>query len=107
LQTRKQAFGQLGILNNFGAVERRTQRSGMGVFAAQSATNTTLYHGGYWVYLQGIGIVFERQGGAARQPDASMIAIAHIFVDAIFDAQSALASGLQLSQPRLDAPLPF
>jgi hypothetical protein len=36
-----------------------------------------------------------------------MIAIAYVLIDAIFDTQSSLTGGLQLSHPRFDASLPL
>ena len=94
-----------GVLHDFGTVERGTQCGGMGVFAAQAAAHATVNHRGHRIHLERIGIVFQCECWASRQANAGMVAVAHVFVYAVFHPLHPLTLGQQGRQPGLDAAL--
>ena len=103
----KQALVPLGVLHHLGAVEARAQGGRMGVLAAQAAADAAVDHDGHRVHLQRIGVVLDGEGGAARQADAGVVAIADVLVDAVLHAHHALALLQQAGDPGLDAALPL
>ena len=80
------------VADHLGAIEARAQRGGMRVGAAQAAADAAVDHGGHRVDLQRIGVVLQRQGRAARQADAGVVAVAHLVVDAVLDAHHTFAA---------------
>jgi hypothetical protein len=96
---------QRRVLDHLGAVEAGAQRGGMGVGAAQAAAHAAVDHGGHRVHLQRIGVVLERERGAARQADAGVVAGADVLVHAVLHALDALAALQQAGDPGLDAAL--
>ena len=97
-QALEQTFPKAGVLHHFGPVKRGAQSGCVGIGPTQATAHATLNHGRYRVDLQGVGVVFQRQGRAARQTDASVVAIANVFIHAVFDTLHALALFEQLQQ---------
>ena len=52
----------------------------MGGLATNTAPHTTVQDGGHRLKSQGVGIVFDGQGGAARNPDARVVSCASVRV---------------------------
>src|SRR5450631_1381123 len=101
------AIPQVRILDHFAAIERRTQRGCVRVLAAQPATNAALDDRRDRVDFQRIAAFFQRQRWTTRKANARVVAGTRVLVDAILDADHALAVPEQARAPRLDPPLAF
>src|SRR6516162_5279016 len=93
------------IENHVGPVERGAQHRGLGYLAAIAAADAGVVDGGDCIILERIVGMLERERWATGQPDAGMIAGAHILVDteALFHGASAACD--QLVELRPHAPL--
>src|SRR6186713_3402064 len=93
------------VLHDLAAIERRAQRGGVRVLAAQAAADAAVEHRGDGIHAQWIRRRLHRQRRAAGQADARMVAGARVLVDAVLDAHRALARREPCGTPRLDAAL--
>src|SRR5690242_14704630 len=79
----------------------------MRVFTAEPAAHAAVDDGRDRIGAQRIRVVLHREGRAAGEPDAGVIARAGVFVDAVLHAHMALAFREPLRYFRLEAALPL
>src|SRR5437773_10366 len=96
-----------GVLNDFGAVERRAEHRRVRVLAAKAAADAAVDHRRHRVAAQRVGVVLDGEGRAAGEADAGVIAGAGVLVDAVFDADVPLAFRQFLGYLRTELALPF
>ncbi len=93
------------IVDDRGAIERRTQHRRVRDLAAQPAADAGVDHLGDRLGAQGIGVRRDGERRAARKPDARMIARAGIGIDAEALAHDAFAALNRLRHQRALAAL--
>src|SRR5512138_3692134 len=86
------AVEAIRVADDLDALEARAQGRGMGVLAAQAASDALLrIDPGDRVGAQGVARVPHAQGRAARQPYAGVVAGADVLVHPVAHAQHPLA----------------
>src|SRR2546427_7307833 len=69
-----------GVLDHFGAVERRTEHRGVRILAAKAAADAAVDHRRHRIAAQRVWIVLDGERRAAREADARVVASAGVLV---------------------------
>src|SRR5262249_26255659 len=93
------------VVDNIGAIKRRTENGGLGALSAIAAADTIIVDRRHRIVLQRIVRVLDRQRRTAGESDAGVIAGADVLVDAEALLDHPLAVLHRLGELRLYAAL--
>src|SRR6185295_11337522 len=106
-QEKNEAIKKAWILNDLCPIERRAEHRGVRVLAAQAAADAAVDDGGDRVAAQRVGVVLHGERGAARKPDAGVVAGTGVLVDAVLDAHVPFTFLQLVGNDRAQLALPF